>query len=72
MLEHNNIKHVLYCCSKKIILWLIKKIYALSIYVIKIISILNNIYIHPIIKKIENNIYQQACDTFDCHKQQVR
>jgi|GEM_PF-4953613 hypothetical protein len=69
MISYNLIKHNLYSFAKKGLFQLIKLTIYLLIYLNKLIRLINQHYVIPIINKIENYIYQQACNTFDCHKQ---
>ena len=68
MISYNLIKYKLYTFTKKLLFILLKYFYLLLIYIEKRAHNIYLCYIIPMLKKLENTIYQEACNTFDCHK----
>ncbi len=72
MIAINNIKYSMYLYTKRCYKHLGKLLFYVAYYLIKVFFLLHEKHIKPNIKKIEKLIYDQACEVFDCHKQQVR
>ena len=68
MIGSDLIKKNIYSFNKKLIFLLLKYFYMLLIYIEKRAQNIYLCYILPMFKKLENTIYREACNTFDCHK----